>query len=264
MKHITPLFFLIFATYIFSAGDGAPCGDYGECDSFKPDLWNNESLQKGFSTYINYCYGCHSLKYSRWNRIATDLDIPEDLMFKYLIFDSEVKSGDLMTGSMIMFNAEQWFGVAPPDLTLVTRAHSPEWVYTYLRTFYEDESKQYGVNNLVYPGAAMPNVLLSLQGQQILGCKDILTYASNGGVKRDEKGNNITEERCGYLLSLNNGQLSTEEFDQLIYDLTNFLTYVGEPAKRVRERMGWYVIFFFIIFTALAHLLYREYQKDYH
>ena len=92
----------------------------------------------------------------------------------------------------------------------------------------------------------------------------MLTYASNGGVKRDETGNNITEERCGYLLSLNNGQLSTEEFDQLIYDLTNFLTYVGEPAKRVRERMGWYVIFFFIIFTALAHLLYREYQKDYH
>ena len=173
---------------MFSAGDGAPCGDYGECDTFEPDLWNYESLQKGFSTYINYCYGCHSLKYSRWNRIATDLDIPEDLMFKYLIFDSEVKSGDLMTGSMIKFNAEQWFGVAPPDLTLVTRAHSPEWVYTYLRTFYEDESKQYGVNNLVYPGAAMPNVLLSLQGQQILGCKDILTYASNGGVKRDEKG----------------------------------------------------------------------------
>ncbi|GIS02782.1 MAG: hypothetical protein CM15mP104_0030 [Gammaproteobacteria bacterium] len=92
----------------------------------------------------------------------------------------------------------------------------------------------------------------------------MLTYASNGGVKRDEAGNNITEEKCGYLLSLNNGQLSTEEFDQLIYDLTNFLTYVGEPAKRVRERMGWYVIFFFIIFTALAHLLYREYQKDYH
>ena len=162
MKHITSLFFVLFATYIFSAGDGAPCGDYGECDTFKPDLWNNESLQKGFSTYINYCYGCHSLKYSRWNRIATDLDIPEDLMFKYLIFDSEVKSGDLMTGSMIKFNAEQWFGVAPPDLTLVTRAHSPEWVYTYLRTFYEDGSKQYGVNNLVYPGAAMPNVLLSL------------------------------------------------------------------------------------------------------
>ena len=197
MKYITSLFFVIFATYIFSAGDGAPCGDYGECDTFKPDLWNNESLQKGFSTYINYCYGCHSLKYSRWNRIATDLDIPEDLMFKYLIFDSEVKSGDLMTGSMIKFSAEQWFGVAPPDLTLVTRAHSPEWVYTYLRTFYEDRSKQYGVNNLVYPGAAMPNVLLSLQGQQVLGCKDILTYASNGGVKRDEKGNDITEERCG-------------------------------------------------------------------
>ena len=95
---------------MFSAGDGAPCGDYGECDTFEPDLWNNESLQKGFSTYINYCYGCHSLKYSRWNRIATDLDIPEDLMFKYLIFDSEVKSGDLMTGSMIKFNAED--GVA--------------------------------------------------------------------------------------------------------------------------------------------------------
>ena len=83
-----------------------------------------------------------------------------------------------MTGSMIKRNAEEWFGVAPPDLTLVTRSHSPEWVYTYLRTFYEDDSKQYGVNNLVYPGAAMPNVLSHLQGKQVLGCKDCLLYTS--------------------------------------------------------------------------------------
>jgi len=257
------IFSIYFAPSVFSA-ESAPCGDYGECDDYSYDLYNNESLQKGLATYINYCYGCHSLKYSRWGRIAADLEIPEEILFENLIFNQETKSGDLMTGSMIKRNAEEWFGVAPPDLTLVTRSHSPEWVYTYLRTFYEDDSKQYGVNNLVYPGAAMPNVLSHLQGKQVLGCKEVPVIASNGGVKRDENRNDITEEKCGYLKIKESGELTQAGFDSLIYDLTNFLVYVGEPAKRDRERIGWYVIFFFITFTALSFLLYREYQKDYH
>ena len=170
-----------------------------------------------------------------------------------------------MAGSMSKTESAEWFGVAPPDLTLVTRLHGSDWVYTYLRTFYEDSSKQYGVNNLVYPGAAMPNVLASLQGNQQLICKQIPVIAKNGGEKRDDFGNTITKEKCGFLsVESGTGTLNKDEFDKLIYDLTNFLTYVGDPDKVERERIGWYVVFFFIIFTTLASLLYREYQKDYH
>ena len=265
MKKLFIVIFLFFGSQeIFSAG-GAPCGDYGECDSFKPELENIESLQLGALTFINHCYGCHSLKYSRWGRIASDLDIPEEIFTNNLVFGKDVKLGDRMTGSMEPSVSETWFGIAPPDLTLVTRLHGSDWVYTYLRTFYEDSSKPYGVNNMVYPGAAMPNVLASLQGQQILACKDVLMIASNGGVRRDEFGNDITEEKCGYLKTVeDSGSLSVEEFDEVIFNLVNFMTYVGEPSRVDRERMGWYAILFFVVFTALSYLLFREYQKDYH
>ena len=110
----------------------------------------------------------------------------------------------------------------------------------------------------------MPNVLLSLQGNQKLVCKDVPIKAENGGEKRDESGKAITIEKCGFLEVENGtGKLSKEEFDSVIYDLTNFLVYVGEPAKATRERIGWYVVFYFLIFTALSSLLYREFHKDY-
>ena len=245
---LKPLFFILFLIPMFSvfidAAEGGPCKDYGECDDFKYSLNDFESLQRGAATYINYCYGCHSLKYSRWGRVAEDLKIPEDIFFENLVFDKSIKAGDLMTGSMPAEESAKWFGVAPPDLTLVSRYKGDDWIYSYLRAYYEDSSKQYGVNNLVYPGTAMPNVLLALQGNQ--------------------NGVTITEEKCGFLEVENGtGKLSKEEFDSLIYDLTNFLVYVGEPAKATRERIGWYVVFYFLIFTALSSLLYREFHKDY-
>ena len=259
------LTFLSFLLTIFfinniDAAEGGPCKDYGDCDKFKYSLNDMESLQRGASTYINYCYGCHSLKYSRWGRVAKDLQIPEDIFFENLVFDKSIKPGDLMTGAM-SDNSVNWFGVAPPDLTLVSRYKGDDWIYSYLRAYYEDSSKQYGVNNLVYPGTAMPNVLLSLQGNQRLVCKSVPVIANNGGEKRDENGNTVTNEKCGFLEGT--GELTKEEFDTLIYDLTNFLVYVGEPIKATRERIGWYVVFYFLIFTALASLLYREYHKDY-
>ena len=258
------LFISIFITNTYAA-EGGPCKDYGECEEFKHSLTDMPSLQSGASTFMTYCYGCHSLQYSRWNRVSSDLEIPEEIFFNSFVFDPSIKPGDLMVGSMSKQDSAEWFGVAPPDLTLVTRLHGSDWVYTYLKAFYEDSSKQYGVNNLVYPGVAMPNVLAALQGNQQLVCKNVPVIASNGGEKRDDLGNTITEEKCGYLsVKEGTGVLNEQEFDKLIYDLTNFLTYVGDPDKIERERLGWYVVFFFIIFTALSSLLYREYQKDYH
>ncbi len=259
---------LIFLIFIFClnslyAAEGGPCKDYGECDKFEYSLNDMESLQRGAAAYINYCYGCHSLQYSRWGRVANDLQIPEEIFFENLVFDKSIKPGDLMTGAMSE-DSVNWFGVAPPDLTLVSRYKGDDWIYSYLRAYYEDASKQYGVNNLVYPGTAMPNVLLSLQGNQRLVCKNIPVIAKNGGEKRDEFGSTITKEKCGFLeVEEGTGELTKEEFDTLIYDLTNFLVYVGEPIKATRERIGWYVVFYFLIFTALASLLYREYHKDY-
>ena len=218
------------------------------------------SLQRGVGTFMKYCYSCHSLKYSRWGRVANDLQIPEDIFFEYLVPDQNAGPFDLMVAPIHELEIDN----APPDLTLVARKRTSSWVYTYLRAFYDDSSTTYGSNNLVYPGAAMPNVLSHLQGKQVLGCKEVPVIASNGGVKRDENRNDITEEKCGYLKIKESGELTQAGFDSLIYDLTNFLVYVGEPAKRDRERIGWYVIFFFITFTALSFLLYREYQKDYH
>tara|TARA_B100000287_G_C20671290_1_gene793462 strand:- start:2855 stop:3652 length:798 start_codon:yes stop_codon:yes gene_type:complete len=265
MKKLILIILLFFSSQAVYSASGAPCGDYGECDDFRPELNNIESLQLGTLTFINHCYGCHSLKYSRWGRIAKDLDIPDEIFTNNLVFGNDIKLGDRMTGSMKLADSESWFGIAPPDLTLVTRLHGSDWVYTYLRTFYEDSSKPYGVNNLVYPGAAMPNVLAELQGQQILSCKDVPVIASNGGVRRDEFGNDITEEKCGYLKTIEgSGTLSEEEFDELIFNLVNFMTYIGEPSRADRERMGWYVILFFIVFTAFSYLLFKEYQKDYH
>ena len=265
LKFFSCIVFLTIFSMNIDAAEGGPCKDYGDCDEFNYSLNDIESLQRGASTYLNYCYGCHSLQYSRWGRVATDLKIPEELFFDNLVFDNTIKAGDLMKGAMSKDDSADWFGVAPPDLTLVTRSKGDNWVYTYLRAYYEDSSKQYGVNNLVYPGTAMPNVLVDLQGSQKLVCKDVPVIGKNGGEKRDEAGNTITKEKCGYLkVAEGEGSLSKDEFDNLIYDLTNFLVYVGEPAKAERERIGWYVIFFFVIFTALSSLLYREYQKDYH
>ena len=142
-----PSLFILFLIPLFSvfigAAEGGPCKDYGECDDFKYSLNDFESLQRGAATYINYCYGCHSLKYSRWGRVAKDLKIPEDIFFENLVFDKSIKPGDLMTGSMPAEESAKWFGVAPPDLTLVSRYKGDDWIYSYLRAYYEDSSKQY-------------------------------------------------------------------------------------------------------------------------
>ena len=141
------------------------CGSI-PCDDFVADASDQASLQHGAALYANYCAGCHSLQYSRHNRVAKDLGIPEDLYQEHLMLDSNQKISSLMTISMDKDVAKGWFGAAPPDLTLISRAKKPEYLYTYLRTFYQDDSRPYGVNNLVYPNVGMPHVLLELQGLQ--------------------------------------------------------------------------------------------------
>ena len=238
------------------------CGSM-PCDEIAVDPANKASLQSGAAVYMNYCMGCHSLQYSRYNRVAQDLGIPEDLFQANLMFDPDEKIGALMTNAMDEGNAKKWFGATPPDLTLVSRARQPEWLYTYLRTFYKDPSRPYGVNNKVFKDVGMPHVLLELQGMQ--ECAMGPVKASNGGIKRDPlTGEDVLEDPCGNFTLVEEGLLSPDEFDTAMYDLVNFLAYTAEPYKQDRQRIGIYVLLFISLFFVLAWLLNREYWKDVH
>lgn len=244
------------------AEGGHNCGSI-ECDEFIATPEDKASLQEGAKLYMNYCLGCHSLQYSRYNRVATDLEIPEDLFQANLMFDSSQKIGSLMFSSMDEGAAKTWFGATPPDLTLVSRARQPEWLYTYLRNFYKDDSRPYGVNNRVFKDVGMPNVLLELQGVQ--DCAMGSVKAHNGGVKRDPlTGEDILEDPCGQFSIAQAGTMSPEQFDKAMYDLVNFLAYTADPVALERKRIGTFVLLFVALFFVLAWLLNREYWKDVH
>jgi ubiquinol-cytochrome c reductase cytochrome b subunit len=235
-----------------------------ECDEFVPDLRDKASLQRGAKYYVNYCMGCHSLKYARYERTAIDLAIPLALAEEHLIFD-DTKIGELMHNSMPTPLAKKWFGAPPPDLTLIVRARSPEWVYTYLRNFYRDDSpaRAWGVNNRVFKDVAMPHALLDLQG--LPECAPGPVLAANGGVKRDPlTGEDLLEDPCGRLKVSVAGSMNPEQFDAAVADLTNFLSYTAEPMALERRRIGVFVLLFIAFFGVFAWLLNREYWKDVH
>ena len=224
-----------------AAGGGA-CGDLEQCDAFTPNVEDTASLQRGAQVFMNYCLGCHSAKYSRYERVANDLEIPNDLMMENLVF-TDGKIGDLMSVAATDKDLKTWFGAAPPDLTLVARVRKPDWLYTYLRNFYKDDSRPYGVNNLAFPNVGMPHALVELQG---------LPECSTG------------DEDCGDLYVPQPGTQTAEEYDQTVTDLVNFLVYMGEPAQVKRERMGVYALLFIAFLSVFIYLLNREYWKDVH
>ena len=208
-----------------------------------PDLENLPSLQSGFKLYVNYCIGCHSLQYQRYERTADDLGIPHEVALENLIFTGQ-KIGELMTSSMDPEKAKVWFGAPPPDLTMVARVRSPEWLYNYLKTFYLDESRPFGVNNGVFANVGMPNVLMHLQGVQELDCPEESEDCSKLSVREGS------------------GAMSSDEFDSVVYDLANFLYYVGEPSRLERHRLGVYVLLFLVVLYLVTNLLAREYRKE--
>lgn len=245
MRRLALTLMLALASCGVLAASDKSCGQI-DCYPFEPDLHDKASLQRGAAVFVNQCLGCHEAGYSRYERVGTDLGIPPELVEENLIFDGS-KLGDLMTNAMPKKSAKRWFGATPPDLTLVARARSPEWLYTYLLTFYEDPSRPWGVNNLVFKDVGMPNVMLELQGRQKCLPGD------------DE------HSACGHIEHVaDSGAQSPEEFEQTVYDLSNFMTYVAEPMALERQRMGVYVLFFLALFMVFAWLLNREYWKDVH
>ncbi|MDE0762686.1 MAG: ubiquinol-cytochrome c reductase [Cellvibrionales bacterium] len=241
--------------------EGKSCGSI-DCDDFDADLGNNASLQKGAQIAVNYCMGCHSFQYSRWERVADDIAIPHGLMMDNMVFTGQ-RIGDLMTIGMTEEKAKAWFGAVPPDLTLVARARSPEWVYTYLRNFYADDSRPLGVNNRVYKDVGMPHALLDLQG--LTECAPGPMMADNGGIKRDLKsGEDILGDPCGRFAQVTDGALTASEYDAAVFDLVNFLTYIAEPMAQQRKHIGRLVLMFLALMLVFVVLLNREYWKGIH
>lgn len=214
------------------------------------DISNTESLQRGARNFMNYCSGCHSLKYLRYNRLAADLKIPESELAADLMFTSD-KAFDTINSSMPK-DSEAWFGKAPPDLSLMARERGPDYLYSYLMGFYVDKTRPWGVNNLYLPSAAMPDVLAELHGLQKPVFKN----------EQDERGN------ARMVLvgadAMTPGSMKPEEYDQFVRDTVNFLDYAGEPVKDKRQSMGIFVTLFLLVFFAFAYLLKKEYWKDVH
>lgn len=264
------LILLLLSPFAVAANESEKeCGSI-DCDKFEPELHNKASLQRGAKYFVNYCMGCHSLAYMRYERMADDLDIPHEVTQQNLDF-SGGNIGNLMTIAAPVKEQKKWFGAAPPDLTLVARARGVEWLYTYLRNFYQDDKRPYGVNNRVFKDVGMPHVMLELQG--MAACAPGPVHAANGGIRRDP----FTREEvlldpqtgaalnpCGRLHVEKAGKLNGAEFDEAVGDLVNFLAYAGEPSALKRERMGVYALFFVSLFFVVAWLLNREYWKDVH
>lgn len=209
-----------------------------------PDRSGNQAaLQNGAKVFVNYCLGCHSASYMRYNRLR-DLGISEEQIRSNLVFNGG-KTGSLMTIGMQRAEAKAWFGAAPPDLTIIARARSSEvgsgadWLYTYLRGFYRDENRPTGWNNTVFANVGMPHVLWELQGQQVMGADHKLTLAKPGTMK-------------------------PEEYDAMVADLVGYLQYMAEPVAETRQKLGVIVLIALGVLFVFAYALKREFWKDIH
>ena len=257
--------FLLTLVMLLPVFAQASAGPAIQLDSMQADATDKASLQRGMQTYVNYCLGCHTAKYQRYIRAAEDLDIPEDLMTEHLIFGDQ-KIGEQMTSAMDPKLAAKWFGATPPDLTNEVNLRGADWVYTYLRTFYVDESRPYGVNNVVYPAVGLPNVLAELQGVQSKTCGDVAIVDLHGAAVMDaQTGEPMTEQSCEiFSIAEGTGSMTPAEFDATIYDLTNFMAYMAKPYKSDSQRIGLWAVLFCIMMTILFYFLKKEYWRDVH
>jgi ubiquinol-cytochrome c reductase cytochrome c1 subunit len=248
MKRIVIAAVLCSAAGIAAAA--AAAGGHGaELLSADVNLSNKTSLQRGARLFVNYCLSCHSAKYMRYNRMADDLELGTDAVEENLMFASE-KVGDTMTVAMQPADAETWFGIAPPDLTVIARSRGADWLYSFLNGFYRDETRPTGVNNLYFPDTAMPHVLWELQGVNRL--------------VEDDAGHGEGHESGPHFEQVVAGRMDESQYRTATRDLVAFLVYMGEPAKLVRYRIGFWVIVFLFVLLIATYLMKREYWKDVH
>ncbi len=238
-----------FASGLLLSFSALAAGGGGNLQQAGTDLSDRASLQRGAQLFMNYCAGCHSLKYLRYSRLGDDLGLSEDEVMANLNLTG-AKYGEHIVSAMPAEQAAKWFGQAPPDLSLITRVRGADWVYTYMKSFYLDDTRPLGWNNTLFPNASMPNPLWKQQGLQraVFGEQDPAT-----GETPVEKLEIATP-----------GTQRAAEYDQTVRDLTAFLEYAGEPAALKRQGIGVWVILFLSFLTLLAWLLKNEYWRDVH
>jgi len=260
VKHIALIATLLWAASVASA-QTTPQAPTAQGEANAPVDWEKwrahnsvsdpASLQRGARNFMNYCIGCHSLKFMRYQRMADDLKIPASVLQENLLLPG-ASNLDYITSPMPAADAQQWFGKLPPDLSLLARSKGVDHIYRLLKTFYQDPDRPTGTNNLEYPLVAMPAVLSELQGVQVAKYRQV--KGSDGKTTQVFDHFEITSP----------GNLTPEEYDGFLRDTVNFLDYVGEPAQVERRSMGVWVVLFLLALSALAFLLKREYWKDIH
>ncbi|RZI44972.1 cytochrome c1 [Herbaspirillum sp. HC18] len=214
------------------------------------------ALQNGAKLFVNYCLNCHAASAMRYNRMR-DIGLTDDQIRSNLLFASD-KVGDLMKVSMAPQDAKEWFGAVPPDLSVIARAKASgagsgaDWLYTYLRTFYKDDSRPTGWNNLVFPNVGMPHVLWELQGVREVKFAE----------EKDPHDSSKTVHKFAGFEQVKPGQMTAAEYDNATADLVAFLEWMGEPVQNKRKRLGVIVLLFLGGFMVLAWLLNKNYWKE--
>jgi ubiquinol-cytochrome c reductase cytochrome c1 subunit len=241
MKRILALLLLVPAL-AFASGAKAPL------DRAPINLHDRVSLQRGAHLFVNYCLNCHSATAMRYQRL-TDLGLTEAQIKDNLLFTGD-KVGESMVAAADPAIAKAAFGTVPPDLSLVGRSRGPDWLYTYMRSFYRDPSTKTGWNNAIFPNVAMPHVLWELQGNQVLEVTETQDPHS-GEMNHSQK-----------LVLEHPGRLTPIAYDEQVADLVNFLAFMAEPGQADRKMWGVVVLFFLVGFFILALLLKTEYWKD--
>ena len=231
-------FYILFGA-IFLAPLGVNAAAKKPLMSANNDIYDIESLQRGARNFMNYCSGCHSAEYIRYDVIGEDLGITQSQLKEYLMFNAQ-QTFDTINASMTSEDASGWFGQAPPDLSLAARAKGTDYIYTFLKSFYVDTTSPTGVDNVVLAGTSMPNVLWELQGHQ--------KYSQSED-----------ESKLEVYIS---GKMNEEEFNSFLRDTSNFLEYISEPIKIKRQALGVKVLFFLAFFMVLAYFLKKEVWKD--
>ena len=211
------------------------------------------SLQRGARNFMNYCNGCHSLKYMRYQRLADDMQIPTSVLAANLVAPGST-SLDYISTAMPAADAANWFGKVPPDLSLIARSRGVDYLYRFLKTFYSDPSRSTRSDNLAYPSTAMPAVLSDLEGVKAAVYREV----------KGTPGAATTEKVFDHFETISPGNLTPEQFDGFVRDTVNFLDYVGDPAQVERRSMGLWVVLFLLLLSAFAWMLKKEYWKDVH
>lgn len=213
------------------------------------DLADQTALQRGAKTFVNYCLSCHSAAFMRYNRMGKDLGISEDVLKTNFMFGTD-KVGDTMTIAMRESDADAFFGVTPPDLSVIARARGADWLYSYFKSFYVDESRPFGVNNLAFKDVGMPHVLWQLQGVQRLTEPEHHDGAHHASYEDLEL--------------ISHGSQNEAEYDQTVRDLVNFMVYLAEPIKLKRTKIGIWVMLYLFVFMIITYLLKKEFWRDVH